>query len=165
MNASEVRHVGGDVSATVIDAAADLASKAQEGAAAAVAGARVVADEVGSRLPGIASAGAEGAAESVKMLQELSDPRLKLLMAFSLGVGAGLWMAGAPTSYHPRGAFSSARGGRRDRLAQSGPGAPSVGLNGWLSRHGRNVLLAASPAPSLWPKCRYRLRHRSWLAP
>jgi hypothetical protein len=96
MNASEVRHVGGDVSATVIDAAADLASKAQEGAAAAVAGARVVADEVGSRLPGIASAGAEGAAESVKMLQELSDPRLKLLMAFSLGVGAGLWMAGAP---------------------------------------------------------------------
>ena len=43
MNASEVRHVGGDVSATVIDAAADLASKAQEGAAAAVAGARVVA--------------------------------------------------------------------------------------------------------------------------
>jgi hypothetical protein len=96
MNASEVRHVGGDMSATVIDAAADLASKAQEGAAAAVAGARVVADEVGTRLPGIASAGAEGAAESVKMLQELSDPRLKLLVAFSLGAGAGLWMAGAP---------------------------------------------------------------------
>jgi hypothetical protein len=96
MNASEARHVGSDVSATVIAAAADLASKAQEGAAAAVAGARVVADEVGTRLPGIASAGAEGAAESVKMLQELSDPRLKLLMAFSMGVGAGLWMAGAP---------------------------------------------------------------------
>jgi hypothetical protein len=80
----------------VIAAAADLASKAQEGAASAVAGARVVADEVGTRLPGIASAGAEGAAESVKMLQELSDPRLKLLVAFSLGAGAGLWMAGAP---------------------------------------------------------------------
>jgi hypothetical protein len=96
MNASQVRHVGGDMSAAVIDAAADVASKAQEGAAAAVAGARVVADEVGTRLPGIASAGAEGAAESVKMLQELSDPRLKLLVAFSLGVGAGLWMAGAP---------------------------------------------------------------------
>jgi hypothetical protein len=84
------------VSATVIDAAADLASKAQEGATAAVAGARVVADEVGTRLPGIASAGAGGAAESVRMLQELSDPRLQLLMAFSLGIGAGLWMAGAP---------------------------------------------------------------------
>jgi hypothetical protein len=96
MNASEVRHMGGDMSATVIDAAADLASRAQEGAAAAVASARVVADEVGTRLPGIASAGAEGAAESVKMLQELSDPRLKLLVAFSLGVGAGLWMSGAP---------------------------------------------------------------------
>jgi hypothetical protein len=96
MNASEVRHVGSDVSATVIDAAADLASKAQEAAAAAVAGARVVADQVGTRLPDIASAGAEGAAESVKMLQELSDPRLKLLVAFSLGAGAGLWMAGAP---------------------------------------------------------------------
>ena len=96
MNASAVRQVGSDVSATVIDAAVDLASKAQEGATAAVAGARVVADEVGTRLPGIASAGAEGAAESVRMLQELSDPRLRLLMAFSVGVGAGLWMAGAP---------------------------------------------------------------------
>jgi hypothetical protein len=96
MNASEARHVGSDVSATVIAAAADLASKAQEGATAAVAGARGVADEVGTRLPGIASAGAGGAAESVRMLQELSDPRLKLLVAFSLGVGAGLWMAGAP---------------------------------------------------------------------
>jgi len=51
MNASEVRQAGSDVSATVIDAATDLASKAQEGAAAAVAGARVVADEVGTRYP------------------------------------------------------------------------------------------------------------------
>ena len=96
MNASEVRQASSDVSKTMIDAAAELASKAQEGAGAALAGARATADEVGTRLPGIASAGAEGAAESVKMLQELSDPRLKLLMAFSLGVGAGLWMAGAP---------------------------------------------------------------------
>ena len=96
MNASEVRHAGSDASKTVIDAAADFASKAQDGAAAALAGARATADEVGTRLPGIASAGAEGAAESVRMLQELSDPRLQLLMAFSLGVGAGLWMAGAP---------------------------------------------------------------------
>jgi hypothetical protein len=96
MNASEVRQASSDVSKTVIDAAADLASKAQGGAEAALAGARATADEVGTRLPGIASAGAEGAAGSVRMLQELSDPRLKLLVAFSLGVGAGLWMAGAP---------------------------------------------------------------------
>ena len=96
MNASEVRQAGSDVSATVVDAAAEFASKAQEGAAAALAGARAAADEVGSRLPGIASAGAGGAAESVRVLQDLSDPRLKLLIAFSLGVGAGLWMAGAP---------------------------------------------------------------------
>ena len=96
MNASEVRQASSDVSKTVVDAAAELATKAQEGAGAALAGARATADEIGSRLPGIASAGAEGAAESVRMLQELSDPRLKLLVAFSLGVGAGLWMAGAP---------------------------------------------------------------------
>jgi hypothetical protein len=96
MNASEVRQASSDVSRTVIDAAADFAAKAQEGASAALAGARATADEVGTRLPDIASAGAEGAAESVKMLQELSDPRLQLLMAFSLGIGAGLWMAGAP---------------------------------------------------------------------
>jgi hypothetical protein len=84
------------MSKTVMDAAADFAAKAQEGASAALAGARATADEVGTRLPDIASAGAEGAAESVKLLQELSDPRLQLLMAFSLGIGAGLWMAGAP---------------------------------------------------------------------
>ncbi len=96
MNLSEARQAGGEISATVIDAAADLASKAHEGAVGALAGARVVADEVGTRLPGIASAGAEGATESVKTLQELSDPTLQLLVAFSLGVGAGLWMAGAP---------------------------------------------------------------------
>jgi hypothetical protein len=96
MNASEVRQASSDMSRTVIDAAADIAAKAQEGASAALAGARATADEVGTRLPDIASAGAGGAAESVKMLQELSDPRLQLLMAFSLGVGAGLWMAGAP---------------------------------------------------------------------
>jgi hypothetical protein len=96
MNVSEVRQTGSDVSKTVIDAAAELAAKAQEGAGVALAGARATADEVGTRLPGIASAGAEGAAESVRMLQEFSDPRLQLLVAFSLGVGAGLWMAGAP---------------------------------------------------------------------
>jgi hypothetical protein len=96
MNASEVRQASSDKSKTVIDAAADFAAKAQEGASAALAGARATADEVGLRLPDIASAGAEGAAESVKLLQELSDPRLQLLMAFSLGIGAGLWMAGAP---------------------------------------------------------------------
>jgi len=96
MNASEARKAGGDVSKTVIDAATELATRAQEGAAAALAGARATADEVGTRLPGIASAGAEGAAGSVRMLQELADPRLQLLVAFSLGVGAGLWMAGAP---------------------------------------------------------------------
>jgi hypothetical protein len=96
MNASEVRQTSSDVSKTVKDVAADIAGKAQAGAEAALAGARATADEVGTRLPGIASVGAEGAAGSVRMLQELSDPRLQLLMAFSLGVGAGLWMAGAP---------------------------------------------------------------------
>ncbi|HEY8868707.1 MAG TPA: hypothetical protein VIM30_04905 [Candidatus Limnocylindrales bacterium] len=96
MTASEVRQTSSRASKTVIAAAAELATKAQDGAAAALAGARAAADEVGTRLPSIASAGAEGAAESVRMLQELADPRLELLAAFSLGVGTGLWMAGAP---------------------------------------------------------------------
>ena len=96
MTASEVRQASGHASRTVIDAAAEFATKAQDGAAAALATARVTADEVGTRLPGIASAGVEGAAESVRMLQELADPRLELLAAFSLGVGTGLWLAGAP---------------------------------------------------------------------
>ena len=96
MTASEVRQASSHASKTVIDAAAELATKAQDGAAAALAAARATADEVGTRLPSIASAGAEGAAESVRMLQELTDPRLELLAAFSLGIGAGLWLAGAP---------------------------------------------------------------------
>jgi hypothetical protein len=96
MNVSEVRQTGSDVSKTVMDAAQEIAARAQEGAGVALAGARATADDVSTRLPGIASAGAEGAAGSVRMLQEFSDPRLKLLVAFSLGVGAGLWMAGAP---------------------------------------------------------------------
>ena len=96
MTASEVRQASSHASKTVVDAAAEIANKAQDGAAAALAGARATADEVGTRLPSIASAGAEGAAESVRMLQELTDPRLELLAAFSLGIGAGLWLAGAP---------------------------------------------------------------------
>ena len=96
MTASEVRQAGSHASRAVVDAAAEIANKAQDGAAAALAGARATADEVGARLPSIASAGAEGAAESVRMLQELTDPRLELLAAFSLGIGAGLWLAGAP---------------------------------------------------------------------
>jgi len=96
MTASEVRQAGSHASRAVVDAAAEIANKAQDGAAAALATARVTADEVGTRLPGIASAGVEGAAESVRMLQELADPRLELLAAFSLGVGTGLWLAGAP---------------------------------------------------------------------
>lgn len=96
MTASEVRQASSHASRAVIDAAAEIANKAQDGAAAALATARVTADEVGTRLPGIASAGVEGAAESVRMLQELADPRLELLAAFSLGVGTGLWLAGAP---------------------------------------------------------------------
>jgi hypothetical protein len=96
MTASEVRQAGSHASRAVVDTAAEIANKAQDGAAAALATARVTADEVGTRLPGIASAGVEGAAESVRMLQELADPRLELLAAFSLGVGTGLWLAGAP---------------------------------------------------------------------
>ncbi|MBE3076207.1 MAG: hypothetical protein IMZ75_14920 [Actinobacteria bacterium] len=96
MTASEVSQASSHASKTVIDADAELATKAQDGAATALAGAWTTADEVGTRLPSIASAGVEGAAESVRMLQELADPRLELLAAFSLGVGTGLWLAGAP---------------------------------------------------------------------
>ena len=42
MTASEVREAGGSVSKTVIDAAAELATKAQDSASAALAGALVV---------------------------------------------------------------------------------------------------------------------------
>ena len=51
MTASEVRQAGSHASGAVIDAAAELANKAQDGAAAALAGARATADEVGPGCP------------------------------------------------------------------------------------------------------------------
>src|SRR5450759_2476847 len=136
MTASEVRQAGSHASRAVIDAAAEIANKAQDGAAAALATARVTADEVGTRLPGIASAGVEGAAESVRMLQELADPRLELLAAFSLGIGAGLWLAGAPrlvtlAALSPARCWSESRSYRARRASRSVVSAGSARLT-WL---------------------------------
>jgi len=51
MTASEVRQASSHASRTVIDPAAEFATKAQDGAAAALAGARATADEVGPGCP------------------------------------------------------------------------------------------------------------------
>ena len=116
MNASEVRQVGSDVSATVVDAAADLASKAQEGAAAAVAGARVVADGDAPTRHSV------GRRRRSRRVSENAPGVVRSKAQTARGVlpgGRGRTLDGrCATSCHPRGAVSCARGGHRDRIAQ-----------------------------------------------
>jgi len=115
MNASEVRQMGGDVSATVIDAAADLASRRRRaGRGGRVSGSSPTRWGRACRI----GRPRRRAAESVRMLQELSDPRLQLLMRFP-GRRAGLWMAGAPRLVTSR-RVSCAGRRSRDRITQAG---------------------------------------------
>jgi hypothetical protein len=96
MTVTEAREAGSQATTAALDAGAALAIKAQNAATTALGVARATADEVAGQFPAIASAGVDASAESVRALQELGDPSLKLLTAFSLGLGAGLWLAGAP---------------------------------------------------------------------
>jgi hypothetical protein len=59
-------------------------------------GARRRAGEVADRLPGAFSHVRAGAENAVTRLQTLPDSGLRLLAAVSLGLGAGLRLAGAP---------------------------------------------------------------------
>jgi len=62
------------------------------GASAAQAGARALLD----RLPGTVRATRVGASGATSALQALPDSTLRWLAAGSVGVGAGLFLAGAP---------------------------------------------------------------------
>ncbi len=57
---------------------------------------RATADEVGDRLPAVVDTVREGATEGARTIQEMPDRDQRLLAAFSLGLGLGLSIAGAP---------------------------------------------------------------------
>ncbi len=57
---------------------------------------RATADQVGDRLPGVVDTVREGATGGARAIQELPDRDQRLLAAFSLGLGLGLSISGAP---------------------------------------------------------------------
>jgi len=57
---------------------------------------RATADQVGDRLPRVVDTVRDGATEGARAIQELPDRDQRLVAAFSLGLGLGLSISGAP---------------------------------------------------------------------
>ncbi len=57
---------------------------------------RATADRAGEQIPPIVEGVRDGALEGARTIQALPDPSQRLLAAFSLGLGVGLSIAGAP---------------------------------------------------------------------
>ena len=74
----------------------ELASTAAGIGEATMSGLRTGVEAASARLPGLVEAGAAGSADAFKSLRDLPDDRLMLVATFSVGLGVGLWIAGAP---------------------------------------------------------------------
>jgi hypothetical protein len=74
----------------------DLASTVADIGEVAVSGLRTGVEAASARLPGLVEAGAAGSADAFQSLRDLPDDRLMLVATFSVGLGVGLWIAGAP---------------------------------------------------------------------
>lgn len=99
-DAAGVVRAGGDSLVSGAVAVTDQVRRGTEAAADALPAAldtvRSGTSEVAARVPDAADAVRAGALEAARSLQELPDPNLRLLVAFSMGVGAGLYLSGAP---------------------------------------------------------------------
>ncbi len=84
---------------------------------------RSQADEIGEHIPDVVDRAREGALETRKTLDKMSEPTLKEVAAGSLGLAAGLFVAGAP---------------RLIVLALATPGV--VALTAWATRRPRRRL-------------------------
>ena len=62
----------------------------------AVGALRATADQVGERIPVVAETVRDGALESARTIQAMPENSQRLLAAFSLGLGLGLSISGAP---------------------------------------------------------------------
>ena len=74
----------------------DLASRAAGLGEVAASGFRTGVEAASDRLPGLVEDGASASMGAYQSLRELPDDRLLLVATFSVGVGVGLWLAGAP---------------------------------------------------------------------
>jgi hypothetical protein len=73
-----------------------LASDATERVSGAVGAVRATADQVGERVPDVVETVRDGALETARTIESMPDPSQRLLAAFSLGLGLGLAVSGAP---------------------------------------------------------------------
>jgi hypothetical protein len=103
MTASETR----ERTDGAVNAARDAASGAADHVRAAAASAadaapeviskiRTGVDEVADRLPDALEAARSGAVATADTLREMPEPTLRVLAALSIGMGVGLYVAGAP---------------------------------------------------------------------
>lgn len=73
-----------------------FAADAGERVSDAVGALRATADQVGDRIPVVVDTVRVGALEGARTIQAMPDPNQRLLAAFSLGLGLGLSISGAP---------------------------------------------------------------------
>ena len=64
--------------------------------AATMAALRSTASEAGSRMPELIDSVRSGAADGARTVETWPEPTRRLVAAFSIGLGAGLTIAGAP---------------------------------------------------------------------
>ncbi len=62
----------------------------------AVGALRATADQVGDRIPAVAETVRDGALESARTIQAMPASSQRMLAAFSLGLGLGMFISGAP---------------------------------------------------------------------
>lgn len=82
--------------ATPADTARAIASDAGDRVADAVGTVRSTVEDVGGRMPEVIETVRDGAMEGARTIQAMPDPTQRLVAAFSLGLGVGLSVAGAP---------------------------------------------------------------------
>ena len=95
---TETRAAATDAAKTTTPAetAKAIAADAGDRVAGAVGTVRSTAEDVGSRMPEVIDTVREGAMEGARTIQAMPDPTQRLVAAFSLGLGVGLSVAGAP---------------------------------------------------------------------
>ena len=109
---------------SIQSAGSELATRATEFGGSAVSSIRSGVDMASERLPGLVEDGATATSDVLRSLRELPDDRLILVATFSLGLGIGLWLAGAPrlvtlAAFSPAivmGLASASRAGAMDTL-------------------------------------------------
>jgi hypothetical protein len=79
-----------------VDAGREAVADARSGLEDTLGTVRARAEELGDRLPGVVGAVRIGAAEGARTVRGWPEPTQELVASFSLGLGIGLTLAGAP---------------------------------------------------------------------